>query len=65
MEISFSDSNEFIRMANFNEKNTYGSWLYASCDLEKVAQEQAIQNLKDKFLYLIKEQQTSKSFVLF
>ena len=53
MEISFSDSNEFIRMANFNEKNTHGSWLYASCNLDKVTPEQAIQNLKNKFIYLL------------
>lgn len=36
MEIDFKDSNEFIRMANYNEKNTHGSWLYASCNLDKV-----------------------------
>ena len=53
MEISFKDANEFIRMANFNEKNTHGCWLFASCNLDKVSPEQAIQNLKNKFIYLL------------
>lgn len=54
MEISFEDSNKFIRMANYNEKNTHGSWLFASCNLDKVSPEQGIKNLKDKFLFLLK-----------
>ena len=53
MEISFKDSNNFIRMANYNEKNTHGSWLFASCNLDKVSPEQALLNLKNKFLYLL------------
>ena len=53
MEIDFKDSNEFIRMANYNEKNTHGSWLYASCNLDKVTPEEAKKNLKDKFIYLL------------
>ena len=50
MEIDFKDSNEFIRMANYKEKNTHGSWLYASCNLDKVTSEEANLNLKDKFI---------------
>lgn len=53
MEISFKDANNFIKMANFNEKNTHGSWLYASCNLDKVSPEQAKENLKNKFVYLL------------
>jgi hypothetical protein len=53
MEIDFKDSNEFIRMANYNEKNTHGSWIYASCNLDKVTPEEAKKNLKDKFIYLL------------
>ena len=53
MEINFKNENEFIRMANYNEKNTHGSWLYASCNLEKVKPEEAINNLKNKFIYLL------------
>jgi len=53
MEIDFKDSNEFIRMANYNEKNTHGSWLCASCNLDKVTPEEAKKNLKEKFIYLL------------
>ena len=53
MEINFQDENEFIRIANYNEKNTHGCWLYASCNLDKVTPEQAIENIKNKFEYLL------------
>ena len=53
MELSFDDSGKFIRMANFNEKNTHGSWLYASCNIDKVTPEEGIKNIKNKFNYLL------------
>ena len=53
MELCFDDSGKFIRMANFNEKNTHGSWLYASCNIDKVTPEEGIKNIKDKFNYLL------------
>ena len=53
MEINFQDENEFIRIANYNEKNTHGCWLYASCNLDKVTPERAIENIKNKFEYLL------------
>jgi len=53
MEIDFKDSNQFIRIANYNEKNTHGSWLYASCNLDKVTPEVGMKNIKDKFIYLL------------
>ena len=53
MEINFKDENQFIRGVNYNEKNTCGCWIYASCDLDKVNVEQAIENLKNIFIYLL------------
>ena len=53
MELFFDDSGKFIRMANFNEKNTHGSWLYASWNIDKVTPEEGIKNIKDKFNYLL------------
>ena len=53
MEINFKDENNFIRGVNYNEKNTYGCWIYASCDLDKVNVEQALENLKNEFIYLL------------
>ena len=53
MEISFKNSNEFIRMANYNEKNTHGCWLCASCNIDNVCPEIAFENLKNKFIYLL------------
>ena len=53
MEINFQNENEFIRGVNYNEKNTHGSWLCASCNLDKITKEEAIQNLKNKYLYLL------------
>ena len=53
MEFDFRDSNKYIRMANYNEKNTHGSWLYASCNLDKVTPEQGMNNIKNKIKYLL------------
>ena len=53
MEINFPDENEYIRDINFMEKNTINCWLVAGCNLDKVNPEQAINNLKNKFLYLL------------
>jgi len=53
MEINFKNENEFIRGVNYNEKNTHGSWLFASCNLDKVTPEEALKNLKNKYIYLL------------
>lgn len=53
MEISFENSNEYIRMVNYNEKNTHGNWLYANCNIDKVNIEKTIQNIRNKFIYLL------------
>ena len=53
MEINFKNKNEFIRAVNYNEKNTHGSWLFASCNLDKITLEEAIKNLKNKFIFLL------------
>ena len=46
MEINFKNENEFIRGVNYNEKNTHGSWLFASCNLDKVTPEEALKKFK-------------------
>ena len=53
MEINFPDENEYIRDINFMEKNTINCWLVAGCNLDKVNPEQALNNLRYKFLYLL------------
>ena len=53
MEINFENENEFIRMANYNEKNTIGCWIFSSCNLDKVTPEKALENLKEKYIYLL------------
>ena len=53
MEINFPDQNEYIRDINYMEKNTLNCWLITACNLDKVNPEQALNNLRNKFLYLL------------
>ena len=53
MEINFPDQDEYIRDINYMEKNTLNCWLITACNLDKVNPEQALNNLRNKFLYLL------------
>ena len=53
MELNFLDQNEYIRDINYFEKNTINCWIYAGCNLDKVDPQQALDNLRNKFVYLL------------
>ena len=53
MELNFLDQNEYIRDINYFEKNTINCWIYAGCNLDKVHPQQALDNLRNKFVYLL------------